>query len=337
MLEELHGTHPGMVHMKSLDHTHVWWPDIDNQIEQLVHDCDACQSVHNLPPTAVLHLWTWPDALWKRIHVDFAGPFIGSRFMVVINVHSKWLEVIPMATTTTTDKTLDALCSLFAAYGLPQQLVTDNQFTFTEFRECMGNLTHRVHLMPYHPATNGAVEHFIQTFKRVMKTANKDPGTIAQKLACFLLVYQTTQHATTCVTPPDLFLKQSLRTHLDLLPPSVQSHVVTQQLDQKYFYYMVVSREIFMLAKVRNLREGPKWLHGTVVEKSGPVSYRVEVQGQVCSRHSDQLLSYKGILDRSTVVSSDLCPEVTYELPATDSTESPQESIHSPNHSMVLS
>ena len=33
---------------------------------------------------------------WKRIHVDFAGPFLGSYFMVVVDAHSKWLEVYPM-------------------------------------------------------------------------------------------------------------------------------------------------------------------------------------------------------------------------------------------------
>ena len=43
---------------------------------------------------------------------------MGSMFMVFVDAHSKWLEVIPMA-----DKTVDALRNLFAAYDLPQQLI----------------------------------------------------------------------------------------------------------------------------------------------------------------------------------------------------------------------
>ena len=39
---------------------------------------------------------------WEWIHVDFAGPFQGSVFLIVVDAYSKWLEVIPMATTTTT-------------------------------------------------------------------------------------------------------------------------------------------------------------------------------------------------------------------------------------------
>lgn len=41
---------------------------------------------------------------------------------------------------------------------------------------------------------------------------------------------------------------------------------------------------------VRNLREGPKWVCGTIVEQTGPVSYNVQVSGQIWRRHIDQLL-----------------------------------------------
>jgi len=63
-----------------------------------------------------------------------AVSFQGSMFMVIVDAHSKWLEVVPMSTTTT-EKTMEVLLSMFARYGIPQQLVTDNgpQFTATEF------------------------------------------------------------------------------------------------------------------------------------------------------------------------------------------------------------
>ena len=46
--------------------------------------------------------------------------------------------MIPMKSTTT-EKTLEVLRNLFAAYGLPEQLVSDNspQFTSSEFELCM--------------------------------------------------------------------------------------------------------------------------------------------------------------------------------------------------------
>ena len=33
VLEELHRGHPGIVRMKSLARSHVWWPNLDSQVE----------------------------------------------------------------------------------------------------------------------------------------------------------------------------------------------------------------------------------------------------------------------------------------------------------------
>jgi len=76
VLEELHISHPGIVKMKSLARIHVWWYGIDQDIEQLVREYAACQSVRNAPSTAYLHPWAWPDGPWKKIHIDFARPFL---------------------------------------------------------------------------------------------------------------------------------------------------------------------------------------------------------------------------------------------------------------------
>ena len=42
---------------------------------------------------------------------------------------------------------------------------------------------------------------------------------------------------------------------------------------------------------VENFYDQPKWLSGTVVKRSGPVSYKVNVDGKVMRRHLDQMRS----------------------------------------------
>ena len=117
--------------MKSLACIHVWWPSIDQHIKEMVKSCASCQSVQNKPATALLHPWSWPDRPWMRIHVDFTGLFQIAMFMVIVDAHSK---VIPTSSTTT-EKRIAVLRNLFASYGLPEQLVSDNgpQFTATKF------------------------------------------------------------------------------------------------------------------------------------------------------------------------------------------------------------
>ena len=96
--------------------------------------CCACQEVKQAPPVAPLHSWIWPSQPWKRIHVDFSGPFMGLLYLIVVDAHYKWPEVHHMSTTTTT-KTIQVLRSLFARYGIPEQQVSDNgpQFVSEEF------------------------------------------------------------------------------------------------------------------------------------------------------------------------------------------------------------
>ena len=44
VLEELHVAHQGIVRMKLLPHAHVWWPSIDQDIELMAKQCNACQA-----------------------------------------------------------------------------------------------------------------------------------------------------------------------------------------------------------------------------------------------------------------------------------------------------
>ena len=44
VLQELHQTYPGMTRMKSIARSHVWWPNIDSDIEETVRACHVCQA-----------------------------------------------------------------------------------------------------------------------------------------------------------------------------------------------------------------------------------------------------------------------------------------------------
>ena len=72
VLKELHDTHPRITHMRMLASSYVWWPNIDNAIENTVSTCDICQSIRNEPAKSQTHQWTYPSHAWSRIHVDFA-------------------------------------------------------------------------------------------------------------------------------------------------------------------------------------------------------------------------------------------------------------------------
>ena len=100
MLGELHRGHPGVVHMKALAHSHVWWPGLDRDVEECAKSCEACQSNKHSLSKAPLHPWAWPTVPWEQIHIDFAGLVRGQMLLVMMDAHSKWPEVYTMSSTT---------------------------------------------------------------------------------------------------------------------------------------------------------------------------------------------------------------------------------------------
>ena len=295
VLKSLHENHPGITRMKSIARSYFWWSGLDRDIEDLAKSCSVCQALQTTPPAAPLHPWVWPDTPWKRVHMDFAGPFQGKMFFIIVDAHSKWPEVITMSSTTS-QHTIEALRSVFSRFGLPDQLVSDNgpQFTSEEFAQFLRrNGIRHILSAPYHTSSNGLAERFVQTFKRAMRAGEKDGLSLNQRLSEFLFAYRATPHATTDVSPGELFLQRKLRTRFDLLKPDHRKLVEARQAAQE--------KPRDKHTRLRNLLSGSSvmardyrgtntWVSGTIVRKLGPVTYQVNIgSGNLVKRHIDQL------------------------------------------------
>lgn len=174
--------------MKSLSRGYVWWPDLNSDIEQHVRQCTVCQASRPQPPVAPTHSWGVPKQPWNRLHLDFAGPFMGSMFLVLVDAFSKWLDVIAM-NAITSSVTIEKLQGIFATHGLPQIIVTDNgrSFVSEEFQSfCHANGIRHITSAPYHPATNGLAERAVQSFKQGLKRL--EGGSLKSKLHGSVLI-----------------------------------------------------------------------------------------------------------------------------------------------------
>ena len=209
LLKELHHEHPGICKMKGIAKSYFWWRGLDKKIERLVNSCVECKAVKKSPPSAPLHPWSWPTRVFQRVHIDFAGPFQGNMFLVAMDAYSQVSRGVHNAKYYC-EQDIDCFCSLFCRYGYPEQVVLDNgpQFTSEEFatflRAC--GVKH-IRSAPYHPATNGLAERFVQTVKQSLKASQSSGLTLSRRLCEFLLMYRSSVHATTGVTPSSLFLK----------------------------------------------------------------------------------------------------------------------------------
>ena len=96
-MKDLHAEHIGIVKMKQLARKYFWWPKLDVKIEETVKSCTACQEAVKSPPSSQQTSWSCPGGLWKRIHLDFARPYLGKMFIVLVDASSKYLEIVPMS------------------------------------------------------------------------------------------------------------------------------------------------------------------------------------------------------------------------------------------------
>lgn len=247
----------------------------------------------------------FPGKPWQRLHIDYAGPFFGSMWLVWIDSYSKYggVERVKNADGLSTVR---KLTEIFALFGNPEVIVSDNgtPFTSSEFGElCKTNGIKHIRSAPYHPSTNGEAERFVQVFKRALRPHAGTGVDTQLEVTRFLQRYRTIPHSTTGRTPSELLLGRTLRTTLDLMRPHVEQQVQSQQTRTINNYNRTVRNRDFCEGQPVFARHyiGPrKWVGGVIARRSGPLSYDVQVGDQLIARHASQLLANRsGHLDLS--------------------------------------
>lgn len=311
ILSELHSEHVGASRMKELARSYVWWPGLDEELENLVQKCTYCLAHRHAPPRAALHPWEWPDKPWHRVHIDYAGPIKNTYFLILVDAHSKWIEVFP-TTTITSRATINILRSCFARWGIPVVLVSDNgtQFVSKEFDAYISQLgIKHIKTAFYKPSTNGMAESTVKIFKNACKDFVGE--NMREKLDKFLFKHRITPHTTTGVSPAELMQGRTLRSVFDLLKPAnlklkdaketseIKERVEKKQERQKHYFSRGKKSRILDLClnqnvMVRNFGKGAKWLPAKVIKRTGPLSYHCLTEtGFKVKRHQDQIWRYK--------------------------------------------
>ncbi|GBN52888.1 Transposon Tf2-11 polyprotein [Araneus ventricosus] len=273
------------------------WPKIEEDIENHVGLCEPCQQTRHAPPRAPVHPWEVTTKPWSRVHIDFAGPFQGQMFFLLVDSFSKWLEVKRLSSATS-NATIKVMREIFATHGIPDSVASDNgsQYTSEEFQNFLSkNGIRHILVAPYHPSSNGQAERVVQTTKDALKRIIS--GDWNRRLTSFLLTQHITPSAATGFSPAELLMKRRLRTVLDLLHPDLvedRKRKNEELLDQRLSKGQLRSFSPNDAVNIKNHSSGPTWIPGTVIEKTGPLSYKnVTPDGKSVRCHIDQMRNRK--------------------------------------------
>uniref|UniRef100_A0A914XL54 RNA-directed DNA polymerase n=1 Tax=Plectus sambesii TaxID=2011161 RepID=A0A914XL54_9BILA len=318
--------------MKRLAHKHFWWPGLDKDVAQLVTACEACRSVLNDTSKVLLQPWPVAERPWKRIHIDFAGPFLDAMWFIVVDAYSKWPEVIQMKVgKTTTMEVVNALSEMFSRYGIAEEIVSDNgtQFTSEEFQQwCSQQGICHIRSAPYQPQSNGQAERFVQTFKNAMLKSTGEgerKEDIRRRLLLFLQRYRITPHPSTDQAPAERFLKREPRTQWNLMYGDLAPLEKARAKMKLHFDEHECTKakdELTVGATVLTCvyRGKDKWVRATIIQKKGSVMWLIKVAGseKLWTRHSNQLRLINEAdksVQQELALLNDATEEMLYDVP----------------------
>ena len=148
--------------------------------------------------------------------MDYAGPIQGEWILVIVDAHSKYIDVhvVSSLSSSVTERMLQ--CT-FATYGSRHVIISDNASSFTskEFsRFCALNGIKHVRCAPYHLSSNGVAERAVQTIKSGLK---KVTGDLEMRLLRVLSRYHLFLQSTTGQSPAMLLMSHQPRSCLGLV------------------------------------------------------------------------------------------------------------------------
>lgn len=298
VLQLLHDGHAGVVRMKMLARSFVWWPGLDQDIETKASHCESCQDSRPMAPKVPLVSWTVTERPWQRLHMDF-GEKDGTKLLLLVDSHSKWIELWKMESTSAS-KVIDKLRSVIAQFGIPEVIVTDNgpPFGSVELKEyCKKMGIELKHSPPYHPNSNGAAEAAIKSMKRaIFRSGTSGQLSMQEKIDGYLFTQRNMPHSMTGRTPAEVMLRFQPRTKLAMLKPNWTrswSRTLDKSVERVNKHRIKTNRsfQADQLVWVKNVRDtaGKAWVPGIISKVEGPVTYWVKTGDKELFAHADHI------------------------------------------------
>lgn len=289
MLAKLHEAHLGIVKTKQRAREIIYWPLMNQDIENMIRQCSVCNKYRNANCAEPLMSHDIPSRPWAKVGVDLFE-FKGREYLLCVDYFSKYPE-IALLQNMSSEATVTALKSIFARHGIPSEVISDNgpQFashTFHKFAE-EWNFTHSTS-SPKYPKSNGQAERCVQTVKNLFRKTEDSHG----EIYIALLEYRASPIDVINLSPAQLLFNRQLRTKipistkllnsnvsLNMSNMSVNNHekLCQRQQNQKYYHDQKshVLPELHDNEIVR-MQDNNVWKPAIVINKDSPRSYIVK-------------------------------------------------------------
>ena len=188
-----------------------YWPSLDDDVKTYCKSCTVCALQRRSTLRAYLNPLELATRPFEILGLDFMGPILphsplgNNHILVITDYFTKWVEVIPLRTTSALVTAKALMDRVILYHGPPKTVVTDRGPNFTsELFSSLCKALNVKHLRTtaYHPQTNGLTERFNRTMvEMIRKYLEKGFSRWEDALGPVAFAYRNSVHSSTNETP----------------------------------------------------------------------------------------------------------------------------------------
>ena len=170
LMEKTHASHIGIEGCTRRARDTLYWPRMTTEIKEYISKCDVCMTHRTSQGKEPILQHEFISRPWAKVAADLCE-FDNRVLLVVSDYYSNYIEVARL-NNLTSRAVIKELKAIFARFGVPDTLVTDNgaQFSSAEFAVFATTwmFEHKTS-SPTYPQSNGKAEKAVQTVKNLFK------------------------------------------------------------------------------------------------------------------------------------------------------------------------
>ena len=150
---------------------------------------------------------------WTKLATDIFH-FEGDSYLVLVDYTSHF-PIVCKLKSMTTQHIADHIKQIFAKYGWPNTIVSDNRSCYASetFKELMKEYqVNHITSLPHYPQSNGLAEKYVQIIKNLFHKAKEE----GQDLHKCLMIYRNTPLSSHLQSPMQILSSRSTRSTLPL-------------------------------------------------------------------------------------------------------------------------
>ena len=212
ILAKLHSSHQGIERTKRRARQTVYWPGINNDIQNVVEACNACQK--HLPSLQKEPMMSDPPP--SRPFEDVSADlfcYAGKSYMVYVDRLSGWIKIAEFRQDPSSQQVISTIRRYFVDAGVPVRIRTDGgpQFASNKFRQFLlrWGVNHALST-PYYPQSNGHAESAVKAMKSLVAKSAESGDIDSDEFCEGLLEWLNTPKAAG-LSPAEILYGHSLR------------------------------------------------------------------------------------------------------------------------------